>query len=336
MKIKVDNLGEHLRGGMCGVYLIYGDEPLQIVESADAIRKHAKQNGYTERTVIDADSGYDWKNLYLESHAMSLFDDRKVIDVRLPSGKPGNDGSAQIVEYCENPQANTILMITCEKLESGSVNSKWFKAIDKVGAVIQSWNIDRAYLPSWISRRARSRGVKMTQDAAALLAELSEGNLLACAQEIRKLAILHQNKEISVSDVENAVIDTSKHTVYSFMDDVLSGDVSRLTKSLFRLKDEGVEPIIVNWAIKKDIKALFDILSSTLRGEPESSAFRRNQVWSRREPIVRSALKRVTQDGLLYMLQHAYAIDDIVKGRRQGDEWDELLTLGCRMSGHLI
>ncbi|MEE8380042.1 MAG: DNA polymerase III subunit delta, partial [Gammaproteobacteria bacterium] len=208
MKLYPEKLNAHLKGDLLPIYFFSGDEPLQLGEAADAVRRAAREQGYTEREVMHAERGFDWNELLAASNAMSLFAEKRVIDLRLPTGKPGKDGGAALVEYAERPPEDTVLLVSSGKVDKRSQSAKWYKALDKVGATLQVWPVDAKEMPNWLDQRLRSRGLQPERDAARLIAERVEGNLLAAAQEVDKLLLLNGEGPLSTEQVEAAVADS--------------------------------------------------------------------------------------------------------------------------------
>ncbi len=336
MKIKADQLKYNLDKELKPVYLAFGDEPLQVSESCDAIREKARSEGFSERKVLDIDRYFKWNLLFEESRAMSLFSDKRIIELRMPTGKPGKEGSAAIAEYCNNPAPDTLLLIVCESLEYSSQSTKWFKATDKIGGIIQSWVIDRSYLPGWIVKRAKTEGVNLDRQSSEVLADLLEGNLMACAQEILKLGLLHGNKAISPKMIEDSITDAAKFTIYSLTDDALAGNATHAIRTISSLRKEGVEPILVLWALNKEIRSLFEMKSQILKGDKIDQVLKKHRVWKKREAAVKSALNRHSKDNWMKLAEEAISIDNVVKGMRPGSSWTELLRLTLSLAGKPI
>ena len=331
MKLYPDKLNAHLKSNLLPIYFFSGDEPLQLGEAADAVRRAAREQGYTEREVMHAERGFDWNELLAASNAMSLFAEKRVIDLRLPTGKPGKDGGAALVEYAERPPEDTVLLISSGKVDKRSQSAKWYKALDKVGATLQVWPVDANEMPKWLDQRLRSRGLQPERDAARLIAERVEGNLLAAAQEVDKLVLLNGEGTLSAEQVEAAVADSARFDVFGLVDAVLIGNVSRLTRMLDGLRGEGVEPILVLWALAREIRSLADMAAQIETGKGIDGVLSR--VWGNRKGPVKAGLQRHNRVRWQQMLRRAARLDRVIKGAAVGNAWDELLQLSLMMAG---
>ena len=239
MKLRPEQLHQHLRNGLSPVYLVTGDEPLQLLEAADDIRRSAREHGYSERQVMEAGTGFDWNSLGQEADALSLFAELRVLDLRIPSGKPGREGGQAICDYLERPADDTLLLVTMPKLDASQQRSKWFRAIENKGAVIQVWPVPAAQMPGWIKNRAQHHGLQLSFDAAQLLAQHTEGNLLAAAQELDKLRLNHGVGNLGVDQVMESVSGHAHFTVFELVDAALAGDATRGIRILRSLQAEG-------------------------------------------------------------------------------------------------
>jgi DNA polymerase-3 subunit delta len=336
MRLRPDQLAGHLRQRLSPVYLISGDEPLQIQEAADAIRAAARAQGFSERQVLHVESNFDWGVLAAEANALSLFAERKIIDLRLPSAKPGDKGSKALVEYTARPPEDNLLLITAGKLEREQQNSKWFKAIDGCGVVVQVWPLDHKTLPGWIQQRLAARGLSATPEAVALLAERVEGNMLAAAQEVEKLAMLYGEGQLDVEAVRGAVADSSRYDVFELADAALAGDAARCARILEGLRGEGDEPVLILWALVREIRTLALIAAEQAGGTPLDALFSQHRIWDKRKPLFRTALGRAPARRWQQLLRRAARTDRICKGMEQGSPWDELLQLSLLMAGTRI
>jgi DNA polymerase-3 subunit delta len=331
MKLYPEKLKAHLKGNLLPVYFFSGDEPLQLGEAADAVRHYAREQGFTEREVMHVERGFDWNELLASSNSMSLFAEKKIIDLRLPSGKPGKEGGAALVEYAERPPEDTVLLITSGKVDKRSQSAKWFKALDKIGATLQVWPVETKDMLKWLDQRLRSRGLQPEQDAARLVAERVEGNLLAAAQEVDKLLLLYGEGALSVEQAEAAVADSARFDVFGLVDAALIGDVPRLTRMLDGLRGEGVEPILVLWALTREIRSLADMAAQIEGGKGMDGVLSR--VWGKRKEPVKAGLQRHNRVRWQQMLRRAARLDRVVKGAAVGNAWDELLQLSLMMAG---
>jgi DNA polymerase-3 subunit delta len=331
MKLYPEKLPAHLQQNLLPIYFMSGDEPLQMGEAADAVRRAAREQGFTERQVMDVEKGFDWNELLAESQAMSLFAERKIIDLRIPSGKPGKEGGAALAEYAARPPEDTLLLITSGKMDKRSQSAKWYKALDKVGATLQVWPVEAKDMPGWLAQRLRSRGLQPEQAAVRMIAERVEGNLLAAAQEVDKLVLLMGEGPLSAEQVEAAVADSARYDVFGLVDATLAGQAGRAAHMLEGLQGEGVEPVLVLWALAREIRSLADMAAQIEQGQPMDRVMAR--VWGKRQGPVQAGLRRHKSIRWRQMLARASHIDRMVKGMEPGNPWDELLQLTLFMAG---
>ncbi|MCK4841008.1 MAG: DNA polymerase III subunit delta [Methylococcales bacterium] len=327
MRLKPEQLENSLNKKIAPVYLITGDEPLQLGETADLIRKVAKKAGYDTREVFSAETGFEWNELIVAADSLSLFADKKILDLRMPSAKPGTEGAKVLTEYCKRVPDDTLLLITLPKLASASLKTKWIQAIDQVGVIIQIWPLDGAALVQWLQRRAQSRGLQIEQEGIKALASRIEGNLLAASQEIEKLYILHGTAAISKQAVEDAVADSARFDVFKLTDSVLTGRMTRSVKILNGLKAEGLAAPVVVWALAREIRLLINIKTAIEQGQNKEAVFKSFRLWDKRKQIINAALSRLDMQTLHKALLLSGKADRQIKGREQGDYWETLLQL---------
>ena len=335
MRIKPDFLNSDLKKTLRPVYLLTGDEPMQVLESADDIRLVARKKGFSERQVFHVDQSFDWGQLLQEANSMSLFAEKKILELRFTSTKLGDAGSKALIEYCNRLSPDNILLVSMPKLDKRSQNLKWFKALDKVGAVIQVWPIEGGALPQWIIRRMKSRGLTVSRDAASLLAEKVEGNLLAAAQEIEKLS-LKAPATISVDDILESASDDAKYDVYKLVDAAMAGKYKRVATILNGLKAGGEAPSLVLWSFTREIRAMVSMSYEIKQGVSMGQVFKNHRIWDNRAALVKTGLTRFKAEQWLAMLSQSIKIDQVIKGMRNGNVWDELLDLGFFMSGKVL
>ena len=329
MKLRIDQLPQHLKGGLQPIYFISGDEPLQIMEASDRIRRAAREQGFSERQVMDVDRQFDWNQLLDAANSMSLFAEQRILELRLPSGKPGKQGGQALQDYAARPADDAVLMITAGKLEGSSKNTKWFKTLDKAGVVIQCWPVNAVELPRWIARRLQQHGLTADGDAIALLAEKVEGNLLAAAQEIDKLALLYGQGNLNVEQMGAAVADSSRYTIYDLVDSALAGDLPRTSRIVGSLKNEGVEATLALWAISREVRLITQILEA---GTSADAAMAKYRVWDNRKALLRKALSRHPANRWKMLLKRCARIDRVIKGVETGRPWDELLSVTTQIA----
>ena len=326
MRLKSEQLDGALQS-LAAVYLVSGDEPLQLGESADAIRKAAKNAGYNTREVFSVESGFEWNELLVAADSFSIFADKKLIDLRIPSGKPGIEGAKVLCDYCQRLPDDTILLITTGKLTASTLKSKWCQSIDRAGVIVQVWPLEGANLIRWLQRRAQTRGLQIEQNGIKVLASRIEGNLLAASQEIEKLYILHGEGVISKQAVEDAVTDSSRFDVFKLTDCVLTGRVSRVVKILNGLKAEGIAAPVVLWALARETRMLINIKTALGQGQNKDLVFKKNGLWDKRKQLVNAVLPRMEMKDLQQALLLSSKIDRQIKGQERGDCWETMLSL---------
>ncbi|MEJ2059820.1 MAG: DNA polymerase III subunit delta [Gammaproteobacteria bacterium] len=330
MKVRYEQLQGRLARGLAPIYLLAGDEPLFLMEAADAIRAAAREQGYLEREVLNHEPGFDWGRLAAAGQELSLFASQRIIDLRLPTGKPGREGGEALAAYAERPPEDTILLVQCGKLERASVSSKWVKALDKAGVFLQVWPLDVGQTRQWVAARMRVKGLEPTPEAAALLTERVEGNLLAAAQEIDKLSLLHPAGPLDTEAVLAAVADSARFEVFDLYGAALAGDLRRAVRILEGLRGEDVAPPLVLWSLSEQIRTLAGLAEAQARGEP----LQMQRIWPEaRRRLLGAALRSRPVGAWLRLLARCAHVDRVIKGRAEGRPWDELLQLVMALSG---
>ncbi len=332
MRLRPEQLGAHLEKGLAPVYLVSGDETLLVQEACDAIRAAARDAGCSEREVLDVDNRFDWSQLLSAGAEMSLFADRKLIELKLPSGKPGTEGSKALTAYLDGPPSDNVLLIVAGKIDRQSTNSKWFKAIDGAGAILQLWPVDAQQLPRWLQQRLQSAGLSIDADALDMLCDRVEGNLLAAVQEVEKLKLLCTDGRITPEAVVESVADNARYNLFGLVDQALAGDAAGALKMLQGLRAEGTEPPVVLWALAREIRLLYQCRSDMQRGVSPQQAMRSQRVWDKRMPLVGAGLKRHSLADLAELLHRANLADQSVKGLADGRPWDHLGQLVLNLS----
>ncbi|MCG6937470.1 MAG: DNA polymerase III subunit delta [Gammaproteobacteria bacterium] len=315
------------------VYMVTGDEPLQQMESLDLIRSFLREQDYSEREVLDVDAQFDWTRLIQEAASLSLFAARRIVELRLPSAKPGKQGSQVIKDYLMQPPEDTVLIISAGKVESNAKKSAWYKAVEQNGMVVQCWPVAVENLSSWLKQRFKLRDMEADDEVLAYISQHVEGNLLAADQEIEKLYLLLGPGKISYVDVSETVTSQSRYSVFELVDVLLSGNTGRVIKIIAGLKAEGIVPVIVNWALTKDIR----LLSRAAR-DVRSADFilKRQGVWQSRIALFKSCLSRHPPGTFQTMLKRCAYIDAASKGMINANVWDEIETLCVSLAGKTI
>lgn len=338
MKIKPDQLKSHLQKSLqtkklSPIFIVSGDEPLLSQEAADAVRSTARQLEFTERETFDIDARFDWNLVFNETNSLSLFSDKKILELRITNGKPGDKGSKALCELCENPNDSNLILVILPKLDKGAYQSKWMKTLESKGVHIQVWPVTPEQLPRWINQRLVQCGIEASQGAVDILADRVEGNLLAAMQEINKLKLLSLEGKVNADIMSTVVADSARYNLFSFVDKVLDGDAQSAAKALRGLENEGTEPLALLWAITRELRTLNKASHQILLGNSKDKALKSAGVWDKRIPIFRKALSRLSAAHLRMLMHQASAIDRGVKGLRQADIWDELTTLVLSFAG---
>ncbi|HSC84311.1 MAG TPA: DNA polymerase III subunit delta [Pseudomonas sp.] len=340
MKLNPAQLGKHLQGKLAPVYVISGDEALLCQEAADAIRAATRDQGFSEREVFHAEANFDWGLLYEAGASLSLFAEKRVIELRIANGKPGDKGTAAILEYLERPPEDTLLLISLPKLDGSTQKTKWAKALidGPHSQFLQIWPVDAGQLPQWIRQRLAQAGLSASQEAVELIAARVEGNLLAAAQEIEKLKLLAEGNQIDASTVQAAVADSARYDVFGLIDAVLGGEGAHALRMLEGLRGEGVEVLFILVMLARELRQLAGIAQQVNQGTPLDKAFAaaRPPVWDKRKPLVSKALQRHSAARWNQLLIDAQRIDAQVKGQAPGDPWSSLARLALLMSGQRL
>ncbi|NOR41073.1 MAG: DNA polymerase III subunit delta [Gammaproteobacteria bacterium] len=334
MQLKPEQVESQANKKLAPVYFISGDEPLRVMEAADAVRAAAREQGYLEREVLTVQKGFDWDSLASEAGNLSLFSQQRVIDLRLPGGKPGVEGSKALCAWAEHPPEDTLLLITAGKLEPAARKSKWVQALDKAGVVVFVWPLTGQEFRDWVQARMRQRGLEPTPEAITLLADRVEGNLLACMQEIDKLYLLQDGGSVDAAAILSMVADNARFDVYALVDSALSGDAGRSVRIMNGLQAEGVAPPVVLWALAREIRQLAAMAAAVAGGQGIPQVLAQYHVWTNRKAIVGAALKRLQPGKCNAMLQQCAYLDRVCKGRAAGNTWDELLQLSLKLAGN--
>src|SRR6056297_2163877 len=308
VKISADQLKAHLKERILPLYFVTGDEPLLVAEALDAIRARAREQGYTDREVLTAERGFDWNRVLAGGASLSLFADKRILELRLPTGKPGDAGSRTLVELTGSLPPDTLVLVSAPKLERAQLSSKWVKALDGAGAVVQVWPVDSRALPGWIAGRMRELGLEPSRDAVRLLADRVEGNLLAAAQELEKLRLVHGEGPVDADQVEAAVADSARFNIFKLSDAAVAGHADRALRTAALVRD--------------DLEA----------GVALARSLKQRGVWSSREDLLRACVGRHSPASLHALMRRAALADRVVKGRAPGQPWHELVALTAGMA----
>ena len=341
MQLRPDQLDAQLQRGLKPLYVIHGDEPLQAMEAGDAIRAAARAQGYSERKVFTVSGAhFDWSGVLGAAQEMSLFAERQIIDIRIPSGKPGKDGSEALQRYCERLSDDVLTLVTLPRLDGQQLKSAWFGALDAAGITLRVEPIERKALPAWLAQRLARQNQRVQageagQHTLAFFADRVEGNLLAAHQELQKLALLYPAGELAFEQVESAVLNVARYDVFKLGEAVFGGQVQRALRMLDGLRAEGEAPVLVHWTLAEDIRALRRVRDAVDSGRPLPLALREARVWGLKERLFERVLPLLADHQLAHWLHAASICDGLVKGLRHpdwpDDPWDGLQRLVLMM-----
>lgn len=314
MKFNSDTLLTHLEQQLLPVYLISGDEPLLTAEATDAVRAKARAAGFTERETHFMERGGDWNDVRASANNLSLFAERRIVEIRMPSAKPGNTGSAAIVALLEAKDLDRVLLITAPKLDRDAQGSEWVRAVESNGALVQVWPVEASRLVAWLRARAKRLKLSVDDDALEIIAERTEGNLLAADQELQKLRMIARTDRVTAEDVLGNVADSARFDVFQLGECALSGDAARALRMLEVLRAEGVEPTLVLWSLSKSVRDLW----GAVQGTPG---------WRRPSAGLEQGQRRAPKLHFGRLNARAARADRMIKGRETGDAWDEMALL---------
>ncbi|HET9046395.1 MAG TPA: DNA polymerase III subunit delta [Casimicrobiaceae bacterium] len=333
MQVRPDELSSHLARGLAPLYVIHGDEPLTALEAGDAIRAAARKAGCDDRDVLVVEPGFKWDAFLAANANMGLFGSRKLVDLRIPTGKPGTDGGKALETYAANPNPDNVTLVTLPRLDRATQGSAWFAALAEAGVTIAVQPIDRAELPRWIAARLARQKQRAGRDVLDYLAAQCEGNLLAARQEIEKLALLLPEGELALEAVESATADVARYDVFQLSEAWLGGDAARALRILAVLRAEGEPVTLAVWQIAEDLHALCRVQVEARGGTSLATALRNARVWGRRQGAMERAARRVSADALAAMTTAAARLDSLSKGLGRGDAWDDLAALALTLAG---
>lgn len=332
MKIRADQLNSELKKGLAPIYIIAGDETLLVQEACDLIRKTTKDQQFISREIFHAEAGFDWNQIRDASQNMSLFSERKLLELRMPKGKPGDTGGKLLIEYAKHLNEDNILLVICNKLDAATQRSKWFKTIEKAGTFLPIWPVEIKQLPKWVQQRMQEAGLSASVSAAKIIADRVEGNLLAAAQEIEKLRLIHGEGKLDESDLLETIANNARYDVFTLVDAALTGNSSRALTITQGLKAEGNEPTVILWALSKEIRTLSKMAEKVSQGSSIPQVLQEYHVWEKRKPIIQACLSRHHYRTFQQMLVIAHQVDKVIKGAQVGDTWEGLTTLVLKLS----
>ena len=336
MQLRVDALEGHLAKTIAPLYVIASDEHLLALEAADKIRRAARANGYSERDVLTVERTFKWGELLAANQALSLFGDKKLIELRIPTGKPGKDGGAALQAYTKDLSPDNLTLITLPKLDWQTAKAAWVGSLQQAAVYIEIPAIERAQLPGWIGTRLAAQGLSADRQSLDFIADRVEGNLLAAHQESQKLALLHEPVKLTYEQVHDAVLNVARYDVFKLSEAMLAGDPARLVRMLEGLKGEGEALPLVLWAVAEEIRTLLKLKAGMAQGRPLGVLLKEYRIWGPKERMMEPALRRISLSALEGALREAAQVDKMIKGLRAkafaGDAWDAMLHLALKVA----
>ena len=336
MQLRADALEGHLAKSLAPLYVISSDEHLLALEAADKIRRAARANGFSERDVLTVERSFKWGELLAANQEMSLFGDKKLIELRIPTGKPGKDGGAALQAYAKDLSPDNLTLITLPKLDWQTAKAAWVASLQQAAVYIEIPAIERPQLPGWIGTRLAAQGQSADRQSLDFIADRVEGNLLAAHQEIQKLGLLHEPGKLTFEQIHDAVLNVARYDVFKLSEAMLAGDPARLVRMLEGLKGEGEALPLVLWAVAEEIRTLLKLKAGMAQGRPLGVLLKEYRIWGPKERMMEPALRRISLATLEGALREAAQVDKMIKGLRAkafaGDAWDAMLHLALKVA----
>ena len=333
MDLRLRDLPSHLERALAPVYVVHGDEPLQAIEACDAIRAAARRQGYDEREVLVAEAGFKWDAFIAANANLGLFGNRKLVDLRIPSGKPGVDGARALEACAAHASADQLLLITLPKIDRATQATAWFSSLEGAGVAVAVYPLEREALPAWIAARLTRQRQRATPETLAFLADRCEGNLIAARQEIEKLGLLLPEGGLDHEAVERVVTDVARYDVFQLSEAWLAPDAGRALRIIAALEAEGEGIPLLLWQLGEDIHALAAVQEAIAAGTPVANAMRNARVWGKRQAAMERAARRVRPATLGPLLSALARLDALAKGIGRGNPWDELRSVAMMLMG---
>ncbi|MHA7841531.1 MAG: DNA polymerase III subunit delta [Gammaproteobacteria bacterium] len=336
MIIKPHQWADTIHENLAPLYLISSAEPLLVDEAKQLLRTAAKAKGFTEAKILTVDKTFDWQQLTETTHNLSLFSDKQWLELRLPSGKPGDKGGKALRHYCDNPPSDTLLVIVAGKIDKASEKARWYQAINKVGHILTLWPPKAQQLPQWIQQQAEKKAMIWNKEACVCLAEHTEGNLLACTQTIEKMALLYGECTVNQDMVLENIHQQCHFSPFELVDTALRREKNRVCAILQNLQAEGTEPTVILWALTREIRSLARMAWFLSQGKNIPQAMQQERVWPQRQPLIKSALERHPLKKLHHLLMLAQHTDGLIKGvptpQHSSDPWQALRQIALRLT----
>ena len=333
MDLRLRDLPSHLERPLAPVYVVHGDEPLQAIEACDAIRAAARRQGYDEREVLVAEAGFKWDAFIAANANLGLFGNRKLVDLRIPSGKPGVDGARALEACAAHASADQLLLITLPKIDRATQATAWFSSLEGAGVAVAVYPLEREALPAWIAARLARQRQRATPETLAFLADRCEGNLIAARQEIEKLGLLLPEGGLDHEAVERVVTDVARYDVFQLSEAWLAPDAGRALRIIAALEAEGEGIPLLLWQLGEDIHALAAVQEALAAGTPVANTMRNARVWGKRQAAMERAARRVRPATLGPLLSALARLDALAKGIGRGNPWDELRSVAMMLMG---
>ncbi len=333
MRVTTEQLQQHLARGIKPLYTVFGDEPLLALEASDRIRSTLRAEGYSEREVLTAESGFNWSDLAHAASSQSLFASRKILELRIPNGKPGTEGSTAIQNFSARLPEDTVALVQLPSIDWRTQKSGWFESLEERGVCVEARAVTRKALPQWLAGRLKAQKQEADAETLHFIADRVEGNLMAAYQEVQKLALLFPPGPITFDQARDAVLDVARYDVFHLGEAMLEGDALRISRMLDGLKGEGAAPPLALWSLTEEIRAIGKIQSGVAAGKPVSMLVREARIrGAAHQNLMQANYQRFTPLHVADALRHAAYIDRMIKGLVKGDLWDELLQLALRFT----
>ncbi len=332
MQLSSDALPRHLTSGLKPLYVVYGDALLLVTEAADSIRSAARQAGFNERNILIAEQHFKWDELRNAAQSLSLFSSGRIIDLRIPSGKPGIEGGQALQDYTAQINDDVLTLITLPKIDWSAQKSLWFSTLAQHAVMICADDIPRKQLPKWLAGRLERQAQSTDLATLDFLADRSEGNLIAAFQEIQKLSLLFPPGTLSFEQVKESVMDVARYDIFKLSEAMLAGDTVRYSHILQGLQAEGTATVLILWALTEEIRTVGKLLQALQHGNTTRDALRELRVRKEKLTLTENASRRLSFSSIERAISHAARLDKIIKGLKTGDVWDELLQLGLRLT----
>ena len=333
MRITTEQLQSHLARELKPLYTVFGDETLLAIEAADRIRAKARAAGFGEREILTVESGFKWNRLGIAASAQSLFSSCKLLELRIPTGKPGAEGSEALQAFCDALPADTITLVSLTNVDWRSLKTGWFEALDRAGVTVEAKVVPRKALPQWLDGRIKAQNQETDAETLDFIADRVEGNLMAAHQEVQKLALLFPEGRIAFDQVRDAVLDVARYDIFNLGEAVLEGDPLRLARMIDGLQGEGAAAPLVLWAVTEEVRAIGKFITGVAAGKPATMLWREARIFGpQHQRLMQQHARRFTLAQVTDALRHAAAVDRMIKGLAKGDVWNELLQLALRFA----